>query len=53
MVLQEAVNETAQSVAHYSYLAMLAQGQIKNQTDGFVDSLTDGATDKLGNNEVF
>ncbi|GAB2536023.1 TadE/TadG family type IV pilus assembly protein [Gracilibacillus alcaliphilus] len=52
MALQEAVNETAQSVSHYSYLAMLAQGQIKKQTDGFVDSLTDQASNKLGNNEV-
>ncbi len=52
MALQEAVNETAQSVAHYSYLAMLAQNQIQNQTDGFVDSLTDNAAGKLGNDEV-
>lgn len=52
MALQEAVNETAQSVAHYSYLAMLAQNQIQSQTDGFVDSLTDNAAGKLGNDEV-
>lgn len=52
MALQEAVDETAQAVGHYSYLAMLAQGQIQDQTDGFVDSLTEGAAGKLGNNEV-
>ncbi|GAA0427961.1 hypothetical protein GCM10008934_17110 [Virgibacillus salarius] len=52
MALQEAVNETAQSVAHYSYLAMVGQGLIQEQTDGFVDSLTEGAAGKLGNHEV-
>lgn len=52
MALQEAVNETAQTVAHYSYLAMVGQGFIQEQTDGFVDSLSENASGKLNNHEV-
>lgn len=52
MALDEAVSDAAQSVAHYSYIAMVLQGVVKKKTDGFVDSLTDKASGKLDNNEV-
>lgn len=52
MALQKAVDETAQNVSHYSYLAMVAQKKIKKTTDGFVDSLTDKSKEKLGNHTI-
>ncbi|MFD2210442.1 TadE/TadG family type IV pilus assembly protein [Virgibacillus halophilus] len=52
MALDDAVSDAAQSVAHYSYVAMVVQGVVKKGSDGFVDSLTDKASGKLDNNEV-
>lgn len=52
MALQKAVDETAQNVSHYSYLAMVAQKKIKKTTDGFVDSLTDKSKESLGNHTI-
>ncbi|ASK62851.1 hypothetical protein CFK37_12180 [Virgibacillus phasianinus] len=54
MALKESVSETAQTVAHYSYLAMVAQNTIKQKSDAFVDSLTEkaGASVGLENNVI-
>mgnify|MGYP001454437714 CR=1 FL=1 len=52
MALQEAVSDTAQSVAHYSYLAMEGQNKIKKKTDSFVDSLTSKTSNLLGNHDI-
>ncbi|WP_026906274.1 TadE/TadG family type IV pilus assembly protein [Paucisalibacillus globulus] len=52
MALEESMSETAQGVAHYSYLAMVGQKQIQTASEGFVDSLTETASGKLGNHAV-
>jgi hypothetical protein len=52
MALKEAVSDSAQTVAHYSYLSLVAEGKIQETTDGFVDDLKNKAGDALGNNQI-
>ncbi|MFD0951702.1 TadE/TadG family type IV pilus assembly protein [Virgibacillus natechei] len=52
MALQESVSETAQTVAHYSFLSLVIEGQIMSSTEGFIDDLTDDQKDRFGNNEI-
>lgn len=52
MALQESVSETAQTVSHYSYLALVAQNAVKQKSDAFVDAIAGKAGDSLGNNEI-
>ncbi|WP_188453576.1 TadE/TadG family type IV pilus assembly protein [Virgibacillus oceani] len=52
MALKESVSETAQTVAHYSYLTLTAVNAIDQATDGFIDSLGEGAASRAGNSEI-
>ncbi|TFJ91206.1 pilus assembly protein [Lentibacillus salicampi] len=52
MALQESVSETAQTVAHYSFLSLVIEGQIMNSTEGFIDDLTEEQKNRFGNNEI-
>ncbi|MDY7045179.1 pilus assembly protein [Virgibacillus sp. M23] len=52
LALKEAVSDTAQTVAHYSYLSLVAEKKIQDTTDGFVDDLKNKAGESLGNNEI-
>ena len=52
MALQESVNETAQTVANYSFLALVIEGAIMDGTEGFIDDLTEEQKDSFGNNEI-
>ena len=52
MALKEAVSDTAQTVAHYSYLSLVAEKKIQETTDGFVDDLKNKAGESLGNNDI-
>ncbi|MFA1819797.1 TadE/TadG family type IV pilus assembly protein [Virgibacillus oceani] len=52
MALQESVNETAQTVAHYSFLALVIEGAVMDGTEGFIDDLTDDQKDRFDNNMI-
>lgn len=52
MALKESVSETAQTVSHYSYLALVAQDAVKQKSDAFVDAIAGKAGDGLGNNVI-
>lgn len=52
IALDEAVSDTAQTVAHYSYLSLVAESAIQQETDGFVGSLENKAASTLNNNEI-
>ncbi|WP_162986359.1 TadE/TadG family type IV pilus assembly protein [Virgibacillus sp. Bac332] len=52
MALKESVSETAQTVAHYSYLTLTVQNVIDQKKDAFIDSIADGAANKAGNNII-
>src|SRR5699024_3908589 len=52
MALQESVNETGQTVAHYSFLSLVIEGAIMDGTEGFIDDLTEEQKNSFGNNEI-
>ncbi|MDY0408520.1 TadE family protein [Virgibacillus soli] len=52
MALQDAVSDTAQTVAHYTFLSLVAEKKIQETTDGFIDDLKDKAGDSLGNHDI-
>lgn len=52
MALKEAVSETAQTVAHYSFLSLVIEEQIMKGTEGFIDDIADSQKKNLNNNEI-
>ncbi|MBM7597877.1 hypothetical protein JOC34_000234 [Virgibacillus halotolerans] len=52
MALKEAVSETAQTVAHYSFLSLVIEGAIMDGTEGFIDDIAEDQKKNLGNNEI-
>lgn len=52
MALQESVNETAQTVAHYSFLALVIEGAVMDGTEGFIDDLTEEQQNSFGNDAI-
>lgn len=52
MALQESVNETGQTIAHYSFLALVIEGAIMDGTEGFIDDLTEEQKNRFENNVI-
>lgn len=52
MALQESVSESAQTVAHYSFATLVAEGKIMEGAEGFLDDLTEKQKNNFSNNEI-